>query len=320
MRTLNFEDDVSMIALTDLDRATRTALIICATFEVNGFLAETPYVAVAVKHGNACGAAVGRTKKEAIIGMIEGSPSALFGGSVVTNFDLDPECADLLRHHYRGETRGFRALAGVAAPDMDAETYEILFRKSRALVALKNPALTELGVKLLPTGPVFRHLPLLGAVVAQEADTFLLNFKDERLRYEWEPKHWVTDPFGDEQTLRDIALSQSVGWTSNSNTITIACNNTIRVNSVGGQERVGAADVAGHRLIKTDLGRPGLVASSDSFFLGHDSLLTLKRYGVNKVFTTQGGEREREVAEWARANYVALMWIPDKVGRGFYGH
>ena len=318
-RALNFAADVSKIALVDIERATRTALAIACVFEKNWD--SVPDIAVGVKHGNVCGAAIGTTPEAALKGMIEGDPRALFGGTVVTNFAIDTAGAQLL-HDYGGYGHGGakRVIASLGAPHISDEAYEELFRKSRALVALQNPALARLCAALIPAKPVFRQLPLLGAWVAEEPDLFVLDFKDDRIRIEQDPQRVPHDPFEDTQVLKDIALAQAVCWTSNSNTITIARDGRVLSNAVGGQDRVGACEAAGRKLPERERNAPGNVAASDSFFPFSDGLLMLRSYGVRIVFTTQGGQREREVAEEARTNGMSLMWLPDKVARGFFGH
>jgi phosphoribosylaminoimidazolecarboxamide formyltransferase / IMP cyclohydrolase len=313
IRPLNFATDVSKIALTDLERSMRTALWVASAYEKNDL--AMPRIAVGVKHGNACGVGVANASREALINMIEGDPQALFGGSVITNFPIDAESADLLHTHYRGEDKQKRVLAGLAAPDVAAEAYEELFRKSRALVALRNPALVNLGLSLLPQSPFYRDLPLLGAWIIEEADHFILDLADESL-VRMEGDHTLLT----EQIKRDILLAWAVCWTSNSNTITIAHNGRVLANAVGGQDRVGACHAAGGRLSQEEGSLSDLVAASDSFFPFTDGLRALKNYGVKVVFTTQGGEREREVAAFARDNGMLLIWVPDKLARGFYGH
>lgn len=309
----NFEDDVSMIAIIDFERATRTALQIACAFEVN--FNTIPHIAVGVKHGNACGAGVGKTPKEALVGLVVGSGRALFGGTVVTNFTLDEEGAELLHTYQNGEHKTRRPMAGVAAPLVTEGVVDELHRKSRKFIAFQNPVLGKLGVKLLSKRPVRRMLPLLGLEIVQQPDTFILNFKDERMRYEGEYA-----PFQVAAVLRDLALAWAVCSTSSSNTITMAEGGKIVANAVGGQDRASACEAAGRALGSKNLHVPGLVAASDSFFPFTDGVLALKRYGADTFVTTSGSERDREIAAFVRDNHMSMMWIDDKIARGFFGH
>ncbi len=306
-------NDLSAVALIDIERAMRTALWIACAFEKNFRL--VPCVAVGVKHGNACGAAVGKTPAETIIGMIEGDPRAIFGGTVVTNFPIDLECAELLRTHDRGEQKTKRIIAGIIAPAIAQDAFERLQRKSRSTVALTNPALVNLGLPLIPKRPTYRFLPLLGSVIIQEADEYILDFDGGQMFIEGDHR-----PFEKESVRRDLALAWAVCWTSNSNTITIAHAGRILANAVGGQDRVGACEAAAGKLTESVKNEQELVVASDSFFPFSDGLLSLHKNHLDIVLATQGGEREREVAEYAKDNRMSLMWVPDKLGRGFFGH
>jgi phosphoribosylaminoimidazolecarboxamide formyltransferase/IMP cyclohydrolase len=89
----------------DVDRMLQTVTHIAAGFDVNREILDSrfrgndrsesgndkkavPYLAVGVKHGNACGAAIADDPATAIQKMLEGDLRAIFGGLVMVNFDL----------------------------------------------------------------------------------------------------------------------------------------------------------------------------------------------------------------------------------------
>ncbi len=307
----SFERDVSKLALVDLERALRVTLWIRSALAVN--FSEKPCVAVAVKHGVPCGVGVGDTPVVATLGMIEGHPGALLGASVVTTFAVDEVIADLLRNHWRRLVKRKRMIAGVAAPEISHGAAETLRRKERQVVLLENPILSELGPEHIPREPVYTHLPILGSFVTEEADTFILDLNDKRIRIETDCPHRLTD-----DVRRDLVIAWAVCAKTKSNAASIVQGGQLLGNAASAVDRVGACRLAGSMLAEDSLhGRPKIVAATDSFFPFPDGLAELHGSSVEFVFATQGGLRYREVAEYARTKMMTLVWLDDQVARGF---
>lgn len=307
--------EVSKISLTDLSRGLRTTVQIAASFEKN--FGKVPFIAVGVKHGNACGAAVGKTPKEALIGMIDGNPRALFGGLVVTTFPMDEKLADILRHYHGKGVEGMaRPIAFLAAPEISSGALAALHRKSRPLVYATNKALGKLGMASFPKAPRREPLPMLSAEVIEAADTYVLDFKDPQLAVYGKQALW-------NKAKSDVALAFAVASTSTSNTVTFAQKGKIVGNAIGQQDRVGACELALKQLSRLKLAsKKGLVAASDSFFPLPDGPQLLRRNGVEVLFATSGAQQDAKVIESCKkgSKPLLLALIPDKVGRGFYGH
>ncbi len=307
--------DVSKISLTDLSRGVRTAVQIAATFEKN--FNKVPHIAVGIKHGNPCGAAVGRTPKGALTGMIEGNPRALFGGLVVTTFPMDEKLAALLRRYYgRGVVAPPRPIAFLAAPAISAEALAVLHRKSRPLIHATNPALAKLGMGMLPKDGRHEPLPVLSAEIIESADTYVLDFNDSELKVYGKAASW-------KKAQPDVALAFAVASTSTSNTVTFALKGKVVANAIGQQDRVGACELALKQLSRLKLhSKKGLVAVSDSFFPLPDGPHALRRGGVEVLFATSGAQQdEKVIASCMKGTRPLLLaLIPDKIGRGFYGH
>jgi len=295
----------SFINLTDIDRLLQTVTHIAAGFDQN--FDSVPAIAVGVKHGNACGAAVADDPIEAVKMMLEGDTRAIFGGVVMVNAAIDRPLADaLMRHAVEGDKP--RLLDGVVGASVTDEALKILSRNKLRVVV--NPALAELSVGSLDTKRRLR--PVRGGTLAQPNYDFVLDFAAEYMQYHGE----VSD-----QQKRDMALAWAVGSTSNSNTISLVKKGQLIGNGVGQQDRVGAAQLALSRT--TDRNKQklaGAVAYSDSFFPFPDGPEILASAGIAAILATSGSVGDEAVIKTLTEAGVSLAMLSDKIGRGFYMH
>ncbi len=290
------------------ERMTQTVAHIAAGFEKN--FGEVPALAIGVKHGNPCGAAYANTPHEAIRKMIEGDERAIFGGSIMLNFELDGELAELLVSHGMPSDQK-RLLDIVIAAGADEDTIDILQRKTGKLRLLTNPALAELGVDSLDTKPRFRYIPDGAAV--QDNYTYVPNLKRDAAIL---AGGWVSP-----EQERDLVLAWGVGSTSNSNTITLVKDGKLIGNGVGQQDRVGAAELAIKRAKDAGHNVEGACAYSDSFFPYPDGPLILAEAGIGIILSSSGSVKDSEIAEALAAKKLqSFLTLPDKEARGFFGH
>ena len=292
--------------LCDLDRLLHTTTHIAAGDEVN--FGKVRKIAVVVKHGNACGAAIGEDEYDVLRRMVRGDLRAITGGVVMTNFSIDEKGAEILLAD--GMSEGVRRLLDtIAAPEITEAAIEMLRRKKDKCRILVNPALSSLEVESIDTAPIIR--PVRGGFLMQPNYTFILNLADPDLKKisEASPK--------EEQ---DLVFAWAIEATSTSNTITIVRDGTLLGNGVGRQDRVGAAELA--IKIARDAGHEveGSVAASDSFFPFRDGPNVLMDAGVRTIFASSGSVRDGEVKAACEENGVSLYLIPDKKGRGFFNH
>lgn len=312
----------SFVNMTDIDRLLQTATHIAAGFERN--FGEVPPLAVGVKHGNACGGAVGETLTEAVQKMLEGDTRAIFGGVVMVNGVIDKEVAEtLLKHAVEGN--GTRLLDGVIGSEVTDEALEILSRKKLRVVV--NPALASLSEASLDT--TRRMRPVRGGMLEQPNYTFVQDLAAEHMQQ-----------FGEvtEEQKKDLILAWAIGCTSNSNTITLVKNGKLIGNGVGQQDRVGAGQLALSRTttalpeinkagkdlvitVKLDAAKVGGAAAySDSFFPFPDGPSVLADAGITAILTSSGSVMDETVAETLTKKGVTILMVPDKIGRGFYQH
>jgi phosphoribosylaminoimidazolecarboxamide formyltransferase/IMP cyclohydrolase len=297
--------DASYNSWVDVDRLLQTITHIAAAFDVNRD--TVPFIAVAVKHGNACGAAVGSDPIDVIQKMVSGDTRAIFGGVVMTNFPLNAEAAETLLSHLMPSGQR-RLLDAIVAPNFDTEAIEMLRRRGDRCRFLANPALGQLTKESLDVAPRLRYVR--GGFLLQPNYTFVLNLQDAQV------EKMVEVPAQED----DILLAWAVGCTSNSNTITLVKDSQLIGNAVGQQDRVGACVLAVQKATEAIHWTGAATAYSDSFFPFPDGPEVLAKAGISTIFSSSGSIRDKEVRKVCEDWAISLYLVPDAVGRGFYGH
>jgi phosphoribosylaminoimidazolecarboxamide formyltransferase/IMP cyclohydrolase len=292
--------------LCDLDRLLQTSTHIAAGFDVNG--GKIPYISVACKHGNACGAAAADEPGMAVRAALEGDLRAVFGGLLLLNFEVDEEIAEvLMTHKMEGGAR--RLLDGVIAPAFTEGARELLQRKGDKCRLLANPALAAMNRGSLDVSRRYRYVR--GGFLAQPNYTFVPELASDGV-----------EKLGSasEQNMKDMVLAWAVGSTSNSNTVTLVRDGMMLGNGVGQQDRVGGCKLAVMRARDAGHDTTGGVAYSDSFFPFVDGPEELVNAGVTGILATSGSVRDEEVKKFCAGKGVTLFLYPDSAGRGFFGH
>lgn len=297
--------DFGAINVTDMDRLLQTVTHIAAGFDKN-FGGSVPAIAVGVKHGNACGAAVSDNMQDAVKRMLEGDRRAIFGGVIMINGPVTREVATVLMKH-AVEGGGNRMLAAVIGSEVGPEALELF--KSKRMHVFTNPALSNLNEDSLSKFSVRRQVR--GGVVVQPSYSFVQNFAHEDVE--------ITGELN-EQAKKDMILAWAIGSTSNSNTITIVKDGMLLGNGVGQQDRVGAAQLAISRTQIEGHDIKGAVAYGDSFFPFEDGPMILVDAGISAILATRGSIRDEEVKTALQSKGVTFVTVPDSTGRGFFGH
>lgn len=328
--------------LADFDRLLQTTTHIAAGFEVNFTTptpsprsagdspsargrgsANVPKIAVGVKHGNPCGAAVAENPHEAIEKMLEGDLRAIFGGVVMVNFAVDEAAAEVLLSYQMPEGQR-RLLDGIAAPEFSAGAVEMLKRKGDKCRFLVNPALLSLNKNSLDQHSRFRYVR--GGFLKQPNYNFILDLSvvspfmgSASGKTADKSANYSSAELSDQQKS-DIVLAWAIGSTSNSNTVTIVKNNQLIGNAVGQQDRVSCCELAIKRATSANHEIKGAAAYSDSFFPFVDGVEVLSGAGVSTIFTTSGSVRDEEIKKFCLENKITLVMLPDSEARGFFGH
>ena len=295
----------SFVNETDLDRLLQTLTHIAAGWWEN--FGNIPLIAVAVKHGNACGVGVSTSDPaKALRRMIDGDRRAIMGAFIITNFGLNTELSELLRTHGMDEGRR-RIYDGIVVPEVTEDAMAALKRKGDKCRLLTNPALATEACRQLDTSPRFRHVR--GGFLVQPNYTAVLNLDTVENAGELSI-----------QQKTDLILAWAVCATSNSNTITLAKNGQLIGNGVGQQDRVTAAEVAVKRARDAGHDTKDAVATSDSFFPFPDGPIVLADAGIKAIFATSGSEKDNLTIAACKERNVTLCLIPDSIGRMFFNH
>ncbi|MDA8088059.1 MAG: hypothetical protein M0Z75_15350 [Nitrospiraceae bacterium] len=293
--------------LCDLDRLLQTVTHIAASFEVNR--GKTPLISVGVKHGNSCGAAVADgNPAEVARQMIIGDPLAIFGGLIMVNYPVTEEVAEALVGHGMPEGQR-RVLDGIIAPSFDSGATGYFQRKGDKCRLLANPALAGLGRASLDPAPRCRYVR--GGFLAQPNYTYVLDLNDPELKKYGQATRRQED---------DMLMAKAIGDTSNSNTITLVKDGRLIANGVGQQARVRGAKLALNLVSYCDHDAKGASASSDSFFPFTDGVEALADGGIRAIVATSGSVKDKDVVRFCEDRGIVLYHIPDKKGRGFFGH
>jgi len=290
--------------LDDWNKAMGVITHLAAGMDVN-FGEKNMAMMVGVKHGSACGVAIDVNPKVVAKKMIEGDPLSIFGGIVISNFEINEEIAEILLSHK--VTAGRRILDNIYAPKFTKEAIAMLERKKDKCRFLENKALKNLNKKSLDKQPLMTSIR--GGMIIQDNFTYILDFNHPELK--------VYGGKLTEKIKKEITLAWAIGSMSSSNTITIVKNNYLLGNGVGQQDRVGGAALAIARATRSNHNLKGSIAYSDSFFPFSDGIQTLIDAGIKVVFSSSGSVGDPGVIETAEKSGVLLVMLPDKVCRGF---
>lgn len=297
---------ISMVGLTDVDRAVQTAVQIAAGFAKN-FKTIPTAIAVGNKHGNACGASFDEDPVVAVQKMLEGDQRAIFGGTVLINGPITKEIATVMMRHDIDKEAGNRILATVIGASIEAEALEVF--RSKRLIVFTNPALRSMGLDSLDTSEQFRQVR--GGFIAQDPSSFVIDFEH--------PQIVGAQNLSDEQK-QVLTLGWGINSTSNSNTITLTRDNMLIGNGVGQQDRVGAVELAAKRAHDAGHETTDSALVSDSFFPFPDGPQIGIDNGAGIILATSGSVRDDEVRSTVEQSGTLFVTIPDKIGRGFFAH
>jgi phosphoribosylaminoimidazolecarboxamide formyltransferase/IMP cyclohydrolase len=289
----------------DIDRMLQTVTHLFSAFAVNTGL--PPQIAVAVKHGNCCGASFGSDFLQIVERTVSGDTRAIFGGLVMTTFPVDLAIAEALVNAHTSGAK--RLLDGVVAPSFSPDAVDILARKTGKCRLIENQALGALTAASLNGETRFRQVR--GGFLKQPNYTYVIDLGNPQIKH-------VGATTADQEA--DLLLAWSIGSTSNSNTVTLVKNGQLIGNGVGQQDRVGCCELALKRAKDAGHDTEGAVAYSDSFFPFPDGPEVLARAGVKAILTSSGSVKDAEVETVCSAYGVSLIMVPDALGRGFYGH
>jgi len=293
--------------MADLDSVVATLCRLAGAYRRLG--GGLPHIAVAAKHGNACGLSADRTDPiEAIEGALWGDPAAVWGGEVVVTFELDgPRAERLLRSARRGELHGSPGwmLDVVAAPAFSGDAVEILGKRARRKLFL-NPALAD------PPPPADRwsYRGVRGGFLRQPHPSYLLDLGE---------LEWPSGMF-DAASLDDLLIAWAAAYTSNhgGNEVALSANRAL-IGVGGGPSTVAATETAVARAHAHGHATAGAAFAADAFFPFTDAPRLLAEAGCACGLVPRGGQNEGEVRSFFSTRGVRVGYLPERC-RGFCRH
>lgn len=242
--------------------------------------------AVAVKHANPCGVAVGRDVFDAYLKAYEADPVSIFGGIVAFNRTVDRQTAAKMSEIF---------LEVIIAPGYEEEALQVLKQKKDVRV-LKAPLAKDrdrLDLKKVS-----------GGLLVQEADT------DEIVTSGWGA---VTTKRPDAAQLKDLVFAMKVVKHVKSNAIVLAKDGQTVGIGAGQMSRIAAARIA---IEQAGEKAKGSVLASDAFFPFRDTVDEAAKAGVVAIVQPGGSLRDQESTQACEEHGIAMMMT----GRRHFKH
>jgi len=244
----------SYIAMAD---ASRLVDVLCLLTESlrHCFDGRVPFIAIAGKHGNPCGAAVDwQSPRTALNKALRGDDVAIMGGELIANFPINDELGSFV-HKVDGPPIGreFWGLDEVLAPAISSATVELLGKKAKRRL-LVNPALAD--PPFLTDGRVYRQL-YGGGWLEQRPSAFVLC--PAMIQF------WVGEPLADDD-LASLLIAFACCWRATSNTVALAKDLQLISLGCGQQDRIACVRLCRDRANQAEHETAGSVFASDAFF------------------------------------------------------
>jgi phosphoribosylaminoimidazolecarboxamide formyltransferase/IMP cyclohydrolase len=238
--------------------------------------------AVAVKHGNPCGAACATQPEEALHKCLSADPVSVFGGIVAVNHPIGAAAAEELHKLF---------LECVVAPDFSSEARAI-FAKKKNLRLLQWP-------DLLKRDGFWKIQTLQGGFLLQQADQVL----------DWSSTWKILGDKPSSALQVELSFAWKVAAHLKSNAIAITAGQQTLGLGMGQVNRVDAVELAVTRMQKFHSAQEERVPvlASDAFFPFSDSIDLIYKAGIRWVIQPGGAMRDAEV--FARAKELGVNLV-----------
>ncbi|UCD07754.1 MAG: hypothetical protein JSW41_02165 [Candidatus Aenigmatarchaeota archaeon] len=269
------------VNMCGVDRGLEVLCMMAESFRQN-FKGACPYIAIACKHGNPCGAAVHWLQPHlALECALLGDPDAVMGAEVITNFYIDDGLGELLfkvpekLQNVVGRPRW--GVDIVAAPMFSEQSINLLGKAKRRKLLVNEKLINP---QMSPNKWVWR--PVRGGRIRQKAPNYIFTATAVK---EWVPEKKTLVTYDDRSTLMllpedlsTLIVAWAVAWRANSNTVVLAKDGMLIGRGVGQQDRraatrlaVQTAKISGH-------------LTQNSWFASDAFFPFAKRARVNKPF------------------------------------
>ncbi len=240
---------------------------------------EEPAISI-MKHTNPCGAAIGKTLKEAFEKAHSTDTLSAFGSIVGSNREIDEETAKLISKMF---------VEAVIAPSFSEKSLEILQKK-------KNIRLIELGMPFIDKENDFEFKKVSGGLLVETADRFLLSEDDFQV---------VTETKPTKEQLKALLFAQKMVKHVKSNAIVLANNSETIGIGAGQMSRIDALEIA---IKKANKEIKGSVMASDAFFPFRDSVDRAVKEGIVAIIQPGGSIRDTEVIDACNEHKIPMIF------------
>jgi AICAR transformylase/IMP cyclohydrolase PurH len=241
----------SYISMADGSQIMEILCLLAESFRCwNG---NVPFIVIAGKHGNPCGAAFSYVDPlEAIRKALMGDTVAVMGGEVITNFPISEKEAGALFKPTSNIGRENWGLDLIIAPDFSEEAALILGKREKRRL-LKNPALIEAPFPKYQW--VYRQAR--SDWLRQKAPTFALTPKEVQ---SWSGKEMSTEEFN------NAIIAFACCWRASSNTVALAIDQMLIGLGCGQQDRIACVRLCIDRANRAGHDTQDSIFASDAFF------------------------------------------------------
>lgn len=294
----------SYIAMADAGSLVGVMCLMISSFM--RFKGRMPFIAIAGKHGNPCGAGISwQSESEALEKALMGDSVAVMGGELITNFPITKELGQALYHANQAEIgREYWGLDEILAPSIAPETVKLLSKKEKRRLLI-NPALAH--PPFAQEEWTYRELHG-GDWLRQRVPGFVLSYN--------QITSWTNKPLSNE-SLDDLIIAFACCWRASSNTVSLAKNGQLIALGCGQQDRIACVRLALDRANRAEHIIKGSVFASDAFF--PYATAELNPGIINRLMKGSRGLYNRLSAEEdERARLIILAEFADRVGRYDY--
>jgi phosphoribosylaminoimidazolecarboxamide formyltransferase/IMP cyclohydrolase len=228
-----------------------------------------------IKHTNPCGAAIGKTLKEAYLKALETDPVSAFGGVIGVNREVDEAAAEEMAKLFTEV---------VAAPSF-TEAAKAKFATKKNLRLVEIAKLEEKWVLK----------KVSGGLLVQDSDSRLLTEADLKVVTKRQPTAEEKRALLFAWKVCKHVKSNAILYARDGQTVGVGAGQMSRIDSA----RIGAA--------KAVLPMEGTVAASDAFFPFPDGVEEIAKAGATAIIQPGGSVRDNEVIEAANRLNLAMI-------------
>jgi phosphoribosylaminoimidazolecarboxamide formyltransferase/IMP cyclohydrolase len=285
--------------IVDLDNLINIAILLSKTFKK--VFNKIPYISLAAKHGNPCGASFSwSSKEETITNSLNTNSDAMLGGEFLCNFDLNKKLAEKIYYNKKDK----RKLDMVFSTKYHENALNV-FKQRKQTKIISNYNLNN-----IKNNKELFYRKINAGFLEQPNQEFILskkNFKGNKFNHE---------------KIQDIILAWCI--VSNSffggNEVALVKNKKLLMCS-GGPSTLEATKTLFFRLKnigKKEISKGALFAA-DAFFPFTDCLKILLKNNCFDGIVPTGSINDNKVYEFCRQNKMNVVFL-DKNIRGFCRH